>query len=118
MRISDWSSDVCSSDLLAGADGRAKVEHWVPKWMALPPSAYTARGGVGTVEKAAAVAAARVPDDPAPSDPAKVLALPAPAPILHDIRTIENRDALIKWDERALDRDPSDRKRKSQNSNH
>src|SRR3546814_10059012 len=37
---------------LAGADGRAKVEHWVPKWMAFPPSAYTARGGVGTVEKA------------------------------------------------------------------
>src|SRR3546814_11567193 len=84
MRIGDWSSDVCSSDLvanhLAGADGRAKVEHWVPKWMAFPPSAYTARGGVGTVEKAAAVAAARVPDDPAPSDPGKVLALPAPAP--------------------------------------
>src|SRR3546814_4647324 len=95
MRISDWSSDVCSSDLywqaddaffslirdrevltaivaevagetvarananekaktlktivanhLAGADGRAKVEHWVPKWMAFPPSASTARGGV------------------------------------------------------------------------
>src|SRR3546814_18390498 len=44
---------------LAGADGRAKVEHWVPKWMAFPPSAYPARGGVGPVEKEAAVAAAR-----------------------------------------------------------
>ncbi len=65
---------------LAGADGRAKVEHWVPKWMTFPPTAYTARGGVGTVEKAASVAAARVPDDPDPSDPGKVLALPAPAP--------------------------------------
>src|SRR3546814_12503674 len=65
---------------LAGADGRAKVEHWVPKWMAFPPSAYTASGGVGTVEKAAAVAAARVPDDPAPSAPGQLLALTAPAP--------------------------------------
>lgn len=65
---------------LAGDDGRAKVEYWVPKWMTFPPTAYTARGGVGTVEKAAAVAAARVPDDPDPSDPGKVLALPAPAP--------------------------------------
>ena len=65
---------------LAGADGRAKVERWVPKWMTFPPTAYTARGGIGTVEKAAAVAAARTPDDPDPSDPGKVLALPAPAP--------------------------------------
>lgn len=65
---------------LAGADGRAKVEHWVPKWMVFPPAAYTTRGGVGTVEKAASVAAARVPDDPDPTDPGKVLALPAPAP--------------------------------------
>ena len=65
---------------LAGADGRAKVEHWVPKWMTFPPTAYTTRGGVGTVEKAASVAAARVPDDPAPTVPGKVLALPAPAP--------------------------------------
>ena len=67
-------------DHLAGADGRAKVEGWVPKWMAFPPSAYTQRGGVGTVEKAALVAAARVPGDPDPADPGNVLALPAPAP--------------------------------------
>lgn len=64
---------------LTGADGRAKVEGWVPKWMAFPPSAYTQRGGVGTVEKAASVAAARLPDDPDPCDPGKVLALPTPA---------------------------------------
>ena len=30
-----------------------------------------------------------------------------PEPILRDIRTIENRDALIKWDERVLERDAS-----------
>jgi ParB family chromosome partitioning protein len=65
---------------LDGADGRAKVEKWVPKWMAFPPAAYTARGGVGTVEKAQAVAAARTPDKPDPSDPGNVLALPAPKP--------------------------------------
>jgi hypothetical protein len=30
---------------------------------------------------------------------------PPPEPILRDIRTIENRDALIDWDERVLERD-------------
>lgn len=65
---------------LTGADGRAKVEGWVPKWMAFPPAAYTARGGVGTVEKAASVAAARTLDEPDPNEPGNVLALPAPAP--------------------------------------
>lgn len=34
---------------LEGQNGREKVERWVPHWMAFPPSAYTARGGVGTV---------------------------------------------------------------------
>ena len=67
-------------DHLDGTDGRCKVEHWVPRWMAFPPTAYTARGGVGTVDKAAMVAAARVPDDPDPADPGKMLALPAPSP--------------------------------------
>ncbi len=32
---------------------------------------------------------------------------PPPEPILRDIRTIENRDALIEWDERVLERDAS-----------
>src|SRR3546814_12391371 len=36
-------------DHLDGADGRTKVERWVPKWLGFPASAYTARGGVGTV---------------------------------------------------------------------
>lgn len=47
------------ADHLAGADGRAKVERWVPRWMQFPPSAYTARGGVGTVAAHAKVVAAR-----------------------------------------------------------
>src|SRR3546814_15205235 len=48
--------------------------------MAFPPTAYTVRGGVGTVETAATVAAALLPDDPDPADPGKLLALPAPSP--------------------------------------
>ena len=47
------------ADHLAGADGRAKVERWVPRWMQFPPSAYTTRGGVGTVAAHAEVVAAR-----------------------------------------------------------
>ncbi|MEP9358093.1 ParB N-terminal domain-containing protein [Sphingomonas sp. KR3-1] len=43
-------------DCLTGENGRGKVEDWVPKWMAFPPAAYTARGGVGTVSRAAKVA--------------------------------------------------------------
>ena len=40
------------ADHLTGANDRPKVERWVPKWMAFPPAAYTARGGVGTVAAA------------------------------------------------------------------
>ncbi len=36
-------------DHLNGANGRRKVESWVPKWMSFPPAAYTERGGAGTV---------------------------------------------------------------------
>ncbi|KTE03470.1 chromosome partitioning protein ParB [Sphingopyxis sp. H038] len=36
-------------DHLDGTNGRTKVEGWVPRWMAFPPAAYTARGRVGTV---------------------------------------------------------------------
>lgn len=49
-------------DHLDGADGRTKVERWVPKWLAFPASAYTARGGVGTVTAHAKVEAARTPE--------------------------------------------------------
>ena len=44
------------ADCLAGANGRTKAEPWVPKWMAFPPTAYTVRGGVGSVKAAARVA--------------------------------------------------------------
>jgi ParB family chromosome partitioning protein len=44
---------------LDGADGRTKVERWVPRWMRFAPDAYTDRGGVGTVEAHAKVEAAR-----------------------------------------------------------
>jgi ParB family chromosome partitioning protein len=48
-------------DCLTGENGRAKVEGWVPKWMAFPPAAYTERGGVGTVSRAARVANLALP---------------------------------------------------------
>ncbi|BBE35269.1 hypothetical protein [Sphingosinicella microcystinivorans] len=66
-------------DHLDGTNGRAKVENWVPKWMAFPPSPYTERGGVGTVEAAALVAAARAENEPEPTGPGPVAALPVPA---------------------------------------
>lgn len=47
---------VIVSDCLEGANGRAKAEPWVPLWMAFPPSAYTTRGGVGSVKSARRVA--------------------------------------------------------------
>ncbi|MDG2535270.1 ParB N-terminal domain-containing protein [Sphingomonas sp. HITSZ_GF] len=54
------------ADHLAGAGGRAQVENWVPRWMAFPPSAYTARGGVGTVAARAKVEAALAAHAPEP----------------------------------------------------
>tara|TARA_R110000868_G_scaffold89729_2_gene249616 strand:+ start:65 stop:1852 length:1788 start_codon:yes stop_codon:yes gene_type:complete len=38
-------------DCLTGTNGREKREGWVPRWMVFPPSAYTDRGGVGSVER-------------------------------------------------------------------
>ncbi len=55
------------TDHLAGNDGRKQVERWVPRWMAFPPNAYTARGGVATVTAHAKVMAAR--DQAAQPDP-------------------------------------------------
>jgi ParB family chromosome partitioning protein len=55
------------NDYLTGGNGRAKAEHWVPRWMAFPPSAYTQRGGVATVaaaNRAAWLAEPEVPVDP------------------------------------------------------
>ena len=36
-------------DHLDGANGRPKVEGWVPRWMHFAPSPYTARGGAASV---------------------------------------------------------------------
>lgn len=74
------------TDHLDGAGGRAKVERWLPKWMAFPPAAYTTRGGVGTVRANAKVAAAKLeaepgaePDgDPDPTAPDAVAPSPDP----------------------------------------
>jgi ParB family chromosome partitioning protein len=66
-------------DHLDGANGRAKVDGWVPRWLAFPPSVYTERGGVRSVEAAELVSAARQFDtEPEPSGPGAVIALPAP----------------------------------------
>ncbi|MEG3151047.1 ParB/RepB/Spo0J family partition protein [Sphingomonas sp. ZT3P38] len=72
-------------DHLEGAGGRDKVERWVPRWMAFPPSAYTARGGVGTVVAHARALAGREiearasnDDEPDPTGPAAILAIPDP----------------------------------------
>jgi ParB family transcriptional regulator, chromosome partitioning protein len=61
------------NDFLTGENGRAKREHWVPRWMAFPPTAYTARGGVAMLAAANRVrwqAEAEEPTDPAPQAPA------------------------------------------------
>jgi ParB family chromosome partitioning protein len=55
------------NDYLTGSNDRAKVEQWVPRWMAFPPSAYTQRGGVATV--AAANRTAWLAESEAPLDP-------------------------------------------------
>lgn len=67
---------------LDGEDGRQKVERWVPRWMRFAPSAYTDRGGVGTVRAASKVKAARAVLDENKRG-AVLLALPAPDPESH-----------------------------------
>jgi ParB family chromosome partitioning protein len=51
-------------DCLTGENGRAKIEAWVPRWMAFPPAAYTERGGVPTVARAGKVASLAVAPEP------------------------------------------------------
>lgn len=48
-------------DCLGGTNGRQKAEGWVPRWMAFPASAYTTRGGVGSVCRTARAAEAMSP---------------------------------------------------------
>jgi len=42
-------------DCLDGTNGRAKVEGWLPRWMAFPVRAYTDTGALGTAEEWARV---------------------------------------------------------------
>jgi len=67
---------------LDGSEGRTKVEHWVPRWMRFAPSAYTARGGVGTVTAAKTLAAIRATseDDTRVPDPEAARVCPEPDP--------------------------------------
>lgn len=65
------------ADSLAGTNGRAKAESWVPRWLAFPPSAYTARGGVGCVRAHCRAAAALAPPEPENGDDATDAEAPA-----------------------------------------
>jgi ParB family transcriptional regulator, chromosome partitioning protein len=62
------------NDYLTGGNDRIKVEQWVPRWMAFPPSAYTQRGGVATVATASRAAWLAEPEVPLDPDPAAVAA--------------------------------------------
>ena len=62
------------NDYLTGGNDRAKVDQWVPRWMAFPPSAYTQRGGVATVAAASRAAWLAEPEVPLDPDPAAVAA--------------------------------------------
>jgi ParB family chromosome partitioning protein len=42
-------------DLLAGENGRQKVEAWLPRWMKFPAESYTSRGGFRTADQWAKV---------------------------------------------------------------
>lgn len=55
-------------DALDGTNGRDKKDRWVPRWMRFPPSAYSQRGGVGTVAAHACVEDARSREDADDSD--------------------------------------------------
>lgn len=44
-------------DCLDGANGRAKVENWLPGWLAFPVRPYTERGGIRAAEQWARVSA-------------------------------------------------------------
>jgi ParB family chromosome partitioning protein len=65
------------ADCLSGTNGRAKVERFVPRWMVFPPSAYTQRGGVATVSRAAEVEGLFAPE-PEPQPDAELAHAPEP----------------------------------------
>src|SRR3546814_20666843 len=59
MRISDWSSDVCSSDLTCGvARGADRIGRGPPRMTPLPPGSTIGIRGAGQLGRMIAVAAA------------------------------------------------------------
>ena len=48
-------------DCLTGNNGREKIDGWLPRWFTFPPSGYTDRGGVGSVERSEGIAALVAP---------------------------------------------------------
>lgn len=66
------------NDFLTGENGRAKRDHWVPRWMAFPPTAYTERGGVATVAAANRVKWQAEADEPTDPDQQVPAVLPEP----------------------------------------
>ncbi|MGB3845430.1 MAG: ParB/RepB/Spo0J family partition protein [Sphingopyxis sp.] len=51
-------------DHVEGTNGRTKVDGWVPKWMVFPPTAYTTRGGVGTLAAHGELTVPETKDEP------------------------------------------------------
>ncbi|MCO4090357.1 MAG: ParB/RepB/Spo0J family partition protein [Sphingorhabdus sp.] len=85
------------ADYLTGSNGRNKVENWVPRWMAFPPSAYTQRGGVATVAAASRAAWLAEPEVPLDPDPAA-----AGAAEVAESGDTEAADALEEVEEQRL----------------
>jgi ParB family chromosome partitioning protein len=92
------------ADHLAGADGRPKVERWVPRWMAFPPAAYTDRGGVGAVRANRIVANAKADMgvDAGSNEATSLPQAPAPEP---DAETLDGNAAAETDETEAVDSD-------------
>jgi ParB family chromosome partitioning protein len=48
-------------DCVTGSNGRERIEGWLPKWFAFPPSGYAERGGIACVERNERIAMLFVP---------------------------------------------------------
>ncbi len=80
------------NDYLTGSNDRIKVEQWVPRWMAFPPSAYTQRGGVATIAAASRAAWLAEPEVPLDPDPAAVAAEAVEGGDADDAEAIEDME--------------------------
>lgn len=69
-------------DCLDGANGRPKVDGWVPRWLRFPASGYTERGGIGSVRRTASAAEAMASASAAPEvDEPEAGVEPEPDPV-------------------------------------